>query len=150
METKTCLGCGKEKEIGEFNYKVKVKGTRQRYCRICTRLQLRSHYERHTDYYCRKARNRNEEAKRHNQERIVAYLSEHPCVDCGEPDIVCLEFDHVQGKKKKAIAAMLGVYRWGIIEEEIAKCEVRCANCHRRKTAQQRGYYRYFGPEMRP
>jgi hypothetical protein len=55
---------------------------------------------------------------------------------------VCLEFDHVQGDKKLPVAAMIGGYSWETIETEIAKCVVRCANCHRRKTARERGWYR--------
>lgn len=70
------------------------------------------------------------------------YLLTHPCVDCGEADPIVLEFDHL-GKKTSAIADMMRLHaRWDEILVEIAKCEVRCANCHRRRTARARGYYR--------
>lgn len=72
---------------------------------------------------------------------IWNYLSTHPCVDCGEKDILVLDFDHVRGEKKFGIgnAVRLG-YSLSVIELEIVKCEVRCANCHRRKTARQLGF----------
>jgi hypothetical protein len=150
METRICKGCRAEKDIREFNYKVKAAGSRQRYCRDCTRLQVRAHYENNHDYYIRKARKRNREVKLLNRESILAYLAAHPCVDCGEADVVCLEFDHVIGRKVRSVSAMVGVYEWQAIAREIAKCEVRCANCHRRKTARQRGYYRLLGCGKRP
>jgi hypothetical protein len=150
METRICRGCGQEKAIGEFNYRVKAKGLRQRYCRLCTRGQVKAHYVQNTAYYLRKARKRNNEVKKRNQDRILAYLASHSCVDCGESDWVCLQFDHVRGRKLRTIAVMVGTYEWERIEEEIAKCEVRCANCHQRKTAKQRGYYKLFGRARRP
>lgn len=73
----------------------------------------------------------------------INYLVIHPCIDCGETDIVVLEFDHVRGVKKKGLAAMVSEgYALKSIQEEIDKCEVVCANCHRRRTARQGGYYR--------
>jgi hypothetical protein len=64
-------------------------------------------------------------------------------VDCGESDPVVLDFDHVRGSKRFsiAIAVTLG-YPWETLLREIEKCEVRCANCHRRKTARQMGHRR--------
>jgi hypothetical protein len=73
---------------------------------------------------------------------LRAYLHEHPCVDCGETDVVVLEFDH-RRDKTKAISVLLSLgHEWDRIREEISKCEVRCANCHRRRTARERGYYK--------
>lgn len=67
---------------------------------------------------------------------IRDYLSEHPCVDCGEHDFVVLDFDHVRGEKVKAISKMVSSagYSLETIQKEIDKCDVRCANCHRRRT----------------
>ncbi len=30
---------------------------------------------------------------------------------------------------------------WPCVAEEVALCDVRCANCHRRRTAQQLGWW---------
>ena len=70
---------------------------------------------------------------------INEYLSDKRCIDCGESDPVVLEFDHVDPLSKfKTINKMLsGHYGWKAIESEIEKCEIRCANCHRRKTYRQ-------------
>jgi hypothetical protein len=73
------------------------------------------------------------------------YLLQHPCVDCGEADPVVLEFDHVNGDKDGNIGNMIGSGRtWRRLLIEIDKCEVRCANCHRRATARRAGTKRYL------
>ncbi len=75
--------------------------------------------------------------------KVIEYLATHPCVDCGEADVVVLEFDHVRGKKKRTIASMLVQgYSFEKILKEIEKCDVRCANCHRRKTAKAGNWLR--------
>src|ERR1700683_3157675 len=67
---------------------------------------------------------------------IAAYLAEHPCVDCGETDLDVLDFDHVRGQKTAAIAEAIGRpgYSLARLVAEVALCEGRCANCHRRIT----------------
>lgn len=75
--------------------------------------------------------------------QLLAYLSEQKCVDCGEQDPIVLDFDHREPSDKfKSVARMLsGHYSWKRISIEIEKCDVRCANCHRRKTYFQLGYW---------
>lgn len=53
-----------------------------------------------------------------------------------------LEFDHVRGDKGDNISAMTHLVDWQRIADEIAKCVVRCANCHKRRTAVQGGWLR--------
>ena len=80
-----------------------------------------------------------EAQKRHRikiRAKLLDFLSDKSCLDCGENDPIVLDFDHISSKNKfKIIGKMLsGHYSWESIEREIKKCEIRCANCHRRKT----------------
>ena len=69
------------------------------------------------------------------------YLLAHPCVDCGEQDPLVLEFDHRSGKRA-GISALMGDHAtWPTVMGEIEKCDVRCANCHKQRTAQIAGHY---------
>jgi hypothetical protein len=76
--------------------------------------------------------------KDRNVRWVYDYLRDHPCVDCGEADPLLLEFDHVGDKRGGVMDLAWGEYSIESIEAEIAKCEVRCCNCHRRKTAERR------------
>ena len=73
--------------------------------------------------------------------RLLTYFGEHPCIDCGESDPTTLDFDHRDGVEKLAtVNALVRALNWAGLLAEIAKCDVRCANCHRRRTAAQRGW----------
>lgn len=59
-----------------------------------------------------------------------------PCTDCGQtyPHYV-MDFDHVTGTKTQDVSRLMGRGRpIRILEQEIAKCELVCANCHRKRT----------------
>ena len=84
--------------------------------------------------------------KRHRlkiRAELLNYLSDKSCVDCGEKDPIVLEFDHIDSKNKFKIVAKLlsGHYSWKTVLSEIQKCDIRCANCHRRKTYRQFGHF---------
>jgi len=67
---------------------------------------------------------------------LEAYLSNHPCVKCGETDPILLDFDHIDPHTKTRNISEYRHGTWSIksLEKEIAKCQILCANCHRRKT----------------
>jgi hypothetical protein len=69
--------------------------------------------------------------------------------DCGIRDFAVLEFDHRDPRDKRAdISALIGrAVSWSFVSNEIAKCDVVCANCHRKRTAKYSGWRKLLGLE---
>ena len=68
--------------------------------------------------------------------RYIRELKEKsPCMDCGSyyPYYV-MDFDHVRGRKHKNVMELIPTLSKKKIDEEIAKCEIVCSNCHRVRT----------------
>lgn len=143
METKICNGCGGDPQpIVNFNWRNKAKGQRHRYCQSCQKKYQAGWYQRHKETHLANNKRNKTVARENLRERICEYLKVHPCVDCGEKDIVVLQFDHMKDKAF-AIAVMIDrLYSWARVLEEIEKCQVRCANCHIRRTTSQRNWYK--------
>src|SRR6266853_30427 len=57
------------------------------------------------------------------------------CLDCKQvfPDYV-LEFDHCRGIKGGNLVAFACSAGWSALKEEVEKCDVVCANCHKIRT----------------
>lgn len=133
-----CSKCRVLKPLVEFPFREAATGKRGHYCRRCQAAYRRAHYERNRSDYLQRAMNEVRLKREDGLLLLHEYLRSHPCVDCGETDIVTLEFDHIDpATKTMPVGAMIGRRRWSIVLAEIQKCEVRCANCHRRRTAQQ-------------
>lgn len=108
------------------------------YCRICHADYMKARRTAEPDRDRVTSRERTVRLRTRNQRHVWAYLDSHPCVDCTESDPVVLQFDHVRGIKWKNISTLVGHgYSIAQINTEIAKCDVRCANCHIRVTAQR-------------
>lgn len=136
---KKCSKCKQTKPENEFNWRNKSKGTRQPSCKMCTRESIRAHYRSNKKYYVDKAESSKKKVKRRNKDFIKSILLEGGCVDCGECDIRVLHFDHVSGTKEYNVARLVGSSLLKI-QHEIDKCEIRCANCHMKKTFDQLGW----------
>jgi hypothetical protein len=74
---------------------------------------------------------------RHKMEELtfIQSLKIGPCTDCHErfsPE--CMDFDHLDPSTKRFdLARMTGRKRQDVLDE-IAKCVLVCANCHRKRT----------------
>lgn len=141
---RTCTKCNQDKDETSFN-----RG--KCWCKVCyveynkspARKKQRSAYAtmryRTNLPHREKVRTQANARRETIQEYKYEYLKTHPCVDCGETDPIVLEFDH-RDPKEKSFTIGQAKDNLNKVIAEIAKCDVRCANCHARKTAQQFNY----------
>ena len=82
--------------------------------------------------------------RKKNREFVYNHLQNKKCADCKKTyHPAALDFDHVKGNKVGNISQMTSDgYSLESIKQEIEKCEIRCANCHRIKTARTHNWYK--------
>lgn len=117
-------------------------GQRCSLCKPCKRAYDRKYYSNQS-VESKSNKQENQNARRRLVRQFLwDYLLEHPCITCGEPDPIVLEFDHIDRENKTGNIADLSKYSLSKVKEEIVKCRVLCANCHRRHTAIQFDWYK--------
>jgi hypothetical protein len=142
---KLCLQCNVEKLVSEFNKNRSKPDGLQTFCRSCAHINFKRYYDLNTDKQKSSCSKRRAKYVLLTQQYVYDYLSTHQCVDCDETDPIVLEFDHVKDIKKNNISVLVhNGSSLKVIMKEIEKCEVRCANCHRRKTAKDFNWYRHL------
>lgn len=120
---KTCTSCGVSQDETKFKSRAgRQAGQRFSMCNRCLYV-----------LYTRP----NAEKKLAEVQRIKL---QRGCADCGyNKHPAALEFDHRPGEVKSFnIGEKVGTYSMARIMEEIAKCDVVCANCHAIRTAERR------------
>ena len=139
-----CSTCLNEKPVDEFNRK---GSTLQSKCKECQRAYHRLYYQLNKSRFIAKNR-RNKNRQRKRLRTILWDVKQVPCQDCGglyHPWV--MELDHRDGSTKTAAVANLvstGCTDARLLEE-IEKCDVVCANCHRMRT-----YRRMFEKALVP
>jgi len=95
------------------------------------RIYCRNRYINNKEYYLSRVKKRIKLLTKWYRD----YKSTLKCNRCPENDPICLDFHHKEGKKEVIISRMIYVKGWSIehMKKEIAKCEVLCANCHRKE-----------------
>ncbi len=151
IDGRRCSRCGEVKPIEDFPIKDRERGLRRVWCRDCCRAYGREHYRKNKPTYLAKAERRRRTERPRVRALIDEYLRQHPCVECSCSDITVLEFDHRDPEQKDlAVGELARVAEWARVLREIQKCDVRCANCHRRKTSSQFGWARSVGVAIDP
>lgn len=114
MEIKICTKCHKELPITDFNWRNKEKGTRRSECKYCHSNYMKQKYQQ--------------------KKTIIQELkSECSCAKCGDKRGYVLDYHHLNPAEKENTIARLtsNTSKLDKTFEEIKKCIVLCANCHR-------------------
>lgn len=144
MTEKQCSKCKENKPLSKFSFRNKAKKKYMSWCKECIRIYDREYYSNSSPAAKAKKKENSKNLRRRNSQYVWDYLKTHPCVDCGEDNPIVLEFDHIKDKEhwNNNISNYVSKCSIDTIQKEIEKCEVRCANCHRIKTAKQLNWYK--------
>lgn len=137
---KECCVCRAARPLDEFHRHRRNPDGRQSCCKGCMKVRNRAYYLATPDRNAQRQESR-ARGRRAAAAYVLDYLRQHGCVDCPEDDPIVLEFDHVRGVKDMDVSLMVQRgFSVQVVTAEIAKCDVRCANCHRRATYRRGGF----------
>ena len=139
MKTRKCRKCKQAKDVAEFY------SHNKNICKPCMIkhvCQWQKMNKEHINQWRRKyyVKNKNKLLQYSQKHRIskhewlIQYKKAHPCEICGEADYRCLEFHHIirRSTGEMPISAMVN-YSIKQVKQEIKnKCQMLCANCHRK------------------
>ncbi len=138
---KLCSKCNKLQDVICFGKRASSKDGLKSQCKSCDQL-----YSQNMN---REKRNKRQSISRKQrikelQLKMLIFLSDKKCAHCPENDPIVMEFDHLDASLKEISIseAIVRCFSWERIQAEIDKCQILCANCHRRKTAKDFGFYK--------
>lgn len=128
-----CTKCKKDLDVDCFHKR--GGGNLHKQCKFCKRQAIKLHYENNKQDYIDRAKVKNKETI----QEISLFLDDVknvPCKDCGNSYPPCaMDFDHLEGTiKVDNISDLKKHCSLKKIKEEILKCEIVCAVCHRIRT----------------
>lgn len=141
-DVRTCSTCKVSKPITDFHRKGPGKWVYN--CKPCRREYNRKYYRENSGMII--ASN-----KVWNDRRVSSVIAEidrlkrGPCSDCGgRYNPWQMDFDHRDPSlKEDGISRLIRDRKWSLerVLEEVAKCDLVCANCHRQRTHVRQQYY---------
>jgi hypothetical protein len=139
---KKCRQCGDPKDHSMFRKSARYNDGLGIYCKDCLKARDKRDYAKSAERRRKVAESR-DAGRQKNRAWLMNYLSDKACVDCGNKDWRVFHFDHIDPDVKSYNVSTLATSSYGLqtLQEEVEKCEIRCANCHMIKTGKQFGYW---------
>ena len=128
----------------DARWHVNHKGYKCRVCEVCDRERMRRkranpEFKANEAEKMRRWRVANPEdykatyTKQHEKKKqVLLDARKSGCIKCGESDPSCLDFHHRDPSTKEGDLGRVRRFSIKRILAEIAKCDVLCANCHRK------------------
>lgn len=131
MKTKICSRCKdkRPKPVSEFCKSSRMKDGYQPACKTCMNDSYTRSRNKKRDHYLNVAKERQGK----NVKRFNGWKIQQHCIACLDDDESCLDLHHLDPSKKDAtVSDVVRSWSWEHLQEEIDKCVVLCASCHRK------------------
>lgn len=128
---KYCNKCDSDKELKEFNKNSLRKDGLQTQCRSCSKKNDSSGYKKNPQRR-ESIKERNIKVLNYNRCFVSRYKRMCGCYVCREKEPAALDLHHKDPTTKDGDPANMLGYSTKRLKEEIRKCMVLCANCHRK------------------
>lgn len=131
---KCCAKCKQLKDESEFHKKRASRDGLQSYCKLCLIKNSKDDYKNNQrrELFVQRASDKVKESK-HIAARI---REENGCCVCREKTVCCLDFHHLDPSvKEKGVSYWAGAKSISRMLQEMQRCAVVCANCHRKTHA---------------
>lgn len=131
---KKCTSCQEPKELFEFASNSSKSDGLSNMCKPCKKIYNSQYYNNTKSVYS-KSRAQTREDLRNQNRLLIQQAKDVPCNDCGiKYPYYVMDFDHRIPSQKKNNVSNLINYSTQVLLNEISKCDVVCANCHRMRT----------------
>lgn len=133
MKIKRCAVCQQDKKTDRFNKNKSRKDGLNTVCRECSRARSKQYYNENKKKHKLVVTERKKAVIAKNKKRLLL-IKQEGCSYCDESEPCCMDFHHTKPSiKHKSVSTMVNEgCSWQRIEQEIAKCVMLCANCHRK------------------
>ena len=133
METKVCRICKKEKEISSYHKKKDTYDGLRSDCKECRKEGDKKYYIANKEEINRKGREHSAKKRSTRREEFKQHFGQFVCEECGYSHKCWAAFDlhHLDMREKEFTISHYSYKPWEDIKDEVDKCILLCATCHR-------------------